>query len=687
MKLIRSINDTVTDELGGGGGSVDSVFTRTGAVVAATSDYDADQIDVTPVGSIAATDVQAALEELDSEKAPVAHTHVTTAITSGVFADARVQESNVTQHEAAIDHDALVNFAIGEHRVINDAAASLTELWSASKVNAEFDLVDTAISGKADTSHTHATADITSGTFADARVQESNVTQHEAALDHNALTNYALGQHRTINDAGSATTDLWSADKIATEVAGAGGGGDTLPVVDETGIVHKTGDVTAEVGINAAAISTSEIRFITMPDQNIDLTPGSGSFAAVIHTHTTAEISGQLLDSHVIASNVTQHVASIDHNALLNFRTDTHRTIDDGSVAVTDLWSADKITTELGTKAASSHNHAASEVTSGTLVDARIAASNVTQHEAALDHNALTNYAVNQHRIINDAGTSLTELWSANKINAEFNLVDTAIAAVDHDTITNYVLGQHRVIDDLSNKTIDLWSADKIITELTAKAETSHNHAATEITSGSIADARIPSSNVTQHVGAIDHNSLLNYVVGQHRTINDAGSATTDLFSADKIVTQLATKIGLRYAYVAKASGTQAITTLADATLDSEQLISDVADFTLATNEITILKSGVGILMATMSFNKTTSNVNSRVQLLCAHDLGAGYTYPSKAFVSGHVRVSATSGSVTMFYLADFSANDKIKYQHRLTAGSNVNMEASGLHVILVQLP
>jgi len=33
------------------------------------------------------------------------------------------------------------------------------------------------------------------------------------------------------------------------------------------------------------------------------------------------------------------------------------------------------------------------------------------------DHNALTNYAVGQHRVINDSGTSSTELWSANNIN------------------------------------------------------------------------------------------------------------------------------------------------------------------------------------------------------------------------------------------------------------------------------
>jgi fibronectin-binding autotransporter adhesin len=47
---------------------VESVFGRTGAVVAAAGDYDANQIDNAPAGTIAATEVQAAINELDSEK-------------------------------------------------------------------------------------------------------------------------------------------------------------------------------------------------------------------------------------------------------------------------------------------------------------------------------------------------------------------------------------------------------------------------------------------------------------------------------------------------------------------------------------------------------------------------------------------------------------------------------------------
>jgi hypothetical protein len=59
----------------GGGGAVDSVFGRTGAVAAADDDYNAGQITVTPVGGVEATDVQAAIQELDTEKAAASHSH------------------------------------------------------------------------------------------------------------------------------------------------------------------------------------------------------------------------------------------------------------------------------------------------------------------------------------------------------------------------------------------------------------------------------------------------------------------------------------------------------------------------------------------------------------------------------------------------------------------------------------
>jgi hypothetical protein len=57
-----------------GSGAVSTVFGRIGSVVAASGDYNASQITNTPAGTVAATTVQAAITELDSEKVPTTRT-------------------------------------------------------------------------------------------------------------------------------------------------------------------------------------------------------------------------------------------------------------------------------------------------------------------------------------------------------------------------------------------------------------------------------------------------------------------------------------------------------------------------------------------------------------------------------------------------------------------------------------
>jgi hypothetical protein len=59
----------------GGGGAVAMVFGRTGTVVALLGDYSADKVTTFPSGGLTSGNVQAALEELDLEKAGIAHTH------------------------------------------------------------------------------------------------------------------------------------------------------------------------------------------------------------------------------------------------------------------------------------------------------------------------------------------------------------------------------------------------------------------------------------------------------------------------------------------------------------------------------------------------------------------------------------------------------------------------------------
>jgi hypothetical protein len=105
-------------------------------------------------------------ENTGTEGVPVWTTRLTCDITtgltcgsigSGTFADARIAESNVTQHEAAIDHDALSNFAADEHLD-----------WT----------------GDCGTKDIHAN-----------NIPEGAVTQHVAAIDHDSLLNFAADEH------------------------------------------------------------------------------------------------------------------------------------------------------------------------------------------------------------------------------------------------------------------------------------------------------------------------------------------------------------------------------------------------------------------------------------------------------------------------------------------------------------
>ncbi len=94
------------------------------------------------------------------------------------------------------------------------------------------------------------------------------------------------GLARTITIAGAvflATGGVLAvAQGYGTGYRGGTGGGDTLPIVDTTAVVKGSVDATKLVRIEADGIATSTTRVITMPNQDIDLTPGTGNFAAVL---------------------------------------------------------------------------------------------------------------------------------------------------------------------------------------------------------------------------------------------------------------------------------------------------------------------------------------------------------------------------------------------------------------------
>jgi len=307
--------------------------------------------------------------------------------------------------------------------------------------------IQTQLDNKAALAHGHAATDVISGTFVDARIAASNVTQHVGAINHNLLLNYAADQHRVLNDLATTTTNLWSASKIQTELNGA---------------------------------------------------------AAGVHVHDAADITtGTFANARIAAANVTQHVGAIDHNSLLSYVAGEHRTINDIGVAVTDLWSASKITSELAGKAASSHNHAASAINSGTFADARIAASNVTQHVGAINHDSLLGFVANEH-------LDWTGDRGATNIHPNnypiFTSVATGAAPASGGGTANYLRAD------------GVWAAPPggggEVNDLTAA-----------VTWANVPNANITVGSVTQHVGSINHDLLLGFVANEH--INHANVTLT----------------------------------------------------------------------------------------------------------------------------------------------------------------
>lgn len=276
------------------------------------------------------------------------------------------------------------------------------------------------------------TSKITSGTFADALIAESNVTQHEAALSLTA----------------SQVSDFDTEVSNNTDVAANTTARHAHPISDATSLVEDPVDPTKEMRIDVGAVATGTVRVLTMPDRNVDLSAG-GTFAENSHTHTAAAITDfdtEVSNNGDVAANTAarhtqgtdlaldtgnaNEVTAADLRAHLD-DADIHREINDAGTATTDLWSADKISDELALKADTSHTHAAGDIVSGTLVHERggleadvsaysglvkisggatsqavantdyAAATHASRHESAgadaINHDNLTGFVANEH--------------------------------------------------------------------------------------------------------------------------------------------------------------------------------------------------------------------------------------------------------------------------------------------------
>lgn len=224
----------------------------------------------------------------------------------------------------------------------------------------------------------------------ESNITEASVTQHQAAIDHDALTNFVANEHIDwTSDQGATNIHLNNITGITTtEMASA----NVSQFTNDAGYITSTlSEEQVEDYVGGMLTGNTETG-ITVTYQDSDGTIDFEVNGLTTTEFASANISQWTNDAGYITDTLTTEEVQDIVGAMFSGNTETDITVtyqdSDGTIDVT----LDALDT--------------SNITSGTFADARIAESNVTQHEAALDHDALTNFVANEH--INHTSVSIT---------------------------------------------------------------------------------------------------------------------------------------------------------------------------------------------------------------------------------------------------------------------------------------
>lgn len=434
-----------------------------------------------------------------TDAAPLSHVHAAADVTSGTFADARIPNlaaSKITSGVFAVARGGtgLSTYTGAGRLIYSTAAATLAALAPGSDgqvLTLAAGLPAWAAPG-APGAHTHAAADITSGTFADARISASSVTQHQGALS------IAWGQI------------------TATPTTLAGYGiTDAAPLVHTHGWadVSKTGSSLADLATrSAAALNSGTLAEARLP-ATVVLTTGaqtisgvktfsaSNIFSAAQWLAPTADTGQSAINFatavdrstywHAVARG-SAHAASNDW--LLMFFDGAAFNIAltvDGPTRVADFTqtptaAGETIATRTWVQsqgyltAIGSHTHPWSDITATPTTRAGYG---ITDAAAAVHVHAAGDITTGVLAVAR-GGTGLGTYTGAGRlIYSTGAAVLAALAPGTDGHVLTLVAG------------LPAWTA--------AGTPGAHVHAAADITSGTFADARIGASNVTQHAAAL----------------------------------------------------------------------------------------------------------------------------------------------------------------------------------------
>lgn len=202
-----------------------------------------------------------------------------------------------------------------------------------------------AEAGVAAASHTHATSDITSGTFADARIAESNVTQHQAAIDHDALTNFVANEHidwtgasSNFSTTGTALVD-GSSDAIQLRVQGHSAQTANIFEIENSAATNL---FTVDNSGNVTVAGTVDGRDLATDGSKLDGIEASADVTD--ETNVVSSLSGATLTGVTVATTdkvLLQDVSDADNlktvtaQSIANLVSDTTVAGDSGSTGIT----------------------------------------------------------------------------------------------------------------------------------------------------------------------------------------------------------------------------------------------------------------------------------------------------------------------------------------------------------------
>jgi hypothetical protein len=484
---------------------------------------------------------------------------LTAAVTWDDIPDANVPASAVTQHVGSIDHDQLLNFAAGEH--FTQAAISITEsqvsdlqayllditgepvgdlsdVFNSTPVDRHVLVYDGITDNRyenrllveADISdlQSYLTAEVndlsaavTWANIPDANVPETAVTQHEAAIDHDQLTNFLASEHFTqaaISITESQISDLQSygfgdVTKVGT------------PSNDQVGVWTGDGTIEGTAGLKFGAAGLQVDHDILIGNSAI-----SGVYFAKAATPVLANVS---------ATSVVPSVRpnKSDSNSGLGLHSFDAPSMIAGGVEA-QRWA------EL--------NGGVIQVPKGnTAITAFSGGGQGSATQLNDSYNVLTVVAAPGDSVKLPPVFGLYSIVSVKNDGA--NAADIFPASGHNlgagvDTAVSIAAGSSRSFIATSEWTVGspTWTPWDVDTGLVAEV----NDLSAAVTWANIPDANVPESAVTQHEAAIDHDALANFSASEHFTqaaISITESQISDLgtyLDATDIVSQAEAEAG-----------------------------------------------------------------------------------------------------------------------------------------------